>query len=129
MDNRHRGRLPGQWHLSLVSGERKGYQWATNKESDNYKKLVELLKKLGKEIDDFKQHAVETKNADADKIPVILTGEPNNYKSKGEFIQHNPQYRVTGSWKEVKIVFTNDLESNTGKMKKAREKGIEIRVY
>ena len=31
--------------------------------------------------------------------------------------------------KEVKIVFTNDLESNTGKMKKAREKGIEIRVY
>lgn len=106
-----------------------GYQWATNKESDNYKKLVELLKKLGKEIDDFKQHAVETKNADADKIPVILTGEPNNYKSKGEFIQHNPQYRVTGSWKEVKIVFTNDLESNTGKMKKAREKGIEIRVY
>ena len=106
-----------------------GYQWAMNKESDNYKKLVELLKKLGKEIDDFKQHAVETKNADADKIPVILTGEPNNYKSKGEFIQHNPQYRVTGSWKEVKIVFTNDLESNTGKMKKAREKGIEIRVY
>ena len=106
-----------------------GYQWAMNTKSDNYSKLVELLKKLGKEIDDFKQHAVETKNNDADKIPVILTGEPNNYKSKGEFIQHNPQYRVTGSWKEVKIVFTNDLESNTGKMKKAREKGIEIRVY
>lgn len=106
-----------------------GYQWAMNTKSDNYSKLVELIKKLGKEIDDFKQHAVETKNTDADKIPVILTGEPNNYKSKAEFIQHNPQYRVTGSWKEVKIVFTNDLESNTGKMKKAREKGIEIRVY
>jgi hypothetical protein len=36
---------------------------------------------------------------------------------------------MTGSWKEVKIVFTNSLDSNTGKMKKAREKGIEIRVY
>lgn len=106
-----------------------GYQWAMNIESDNYKKLVELLKKLGKEINDFKQYAVETKNADADKIPVILTGEPNNYKSKSEFIQYNPQYRVTGSWKEVQIVFTNDLESNTGKIKKAREKGIEIRIY
>ena len=81
------------------------------------------------QIDDFKQHAVETKNTDADKIPVILTGEPNNYKSKSEFLQCHPEYRLTGSWKEVQIVFTNDLNSNTSKMKKAREKGIEIRVY
>lgn len=36
---------------------------------------------------------------------------------------------MTGSWKEVKIVFTNSLESNTGKMKKAKEKNIEIKLY
>ena len=41
----------------------------------------------------------------------------------------NLSVKSTNSSKEVKIVFTNDLESNTGKMKKAREKGIEIRVY
>ena len=55
--------------------------------------------------------------------------KPKNYKSKGEFLKLNPQYRNTTSWKEVQIVFTNSLESNTGKMKKARENGIEIRVY
>ena len=64
-----------------------------------------------------------------DKISVILTSEPNNYSSKAEFLKCHPEYRMTGSWKEVKIVFTNSLESNTGKMKKAREKNIEIKLY
>ena len=27
------------------------------------------------------------------------------------------------------ITFSSELDSNTGKMKKAREKGIEIRLY
>ena len=80
-------------------------------------------------FDDFKKISIEAQKVKEDQIPVILTGEPNNYSSKGEFLKYNPQYRMTGSWKEVKIVFTNSLESNTGKMKKAREKGIEIRVY
>ena len=58
-----------------------------------------------------------------------MTGEPNDYSTKAEFLKCHPEYRNTGSWKEVKIVFTNSLDSNTGKMKKAREKGIEIRLY
>ena len=62
-------------------------------------------------------------------IPVILTGEPNNYKTKGEFLKLNPQYRNTTSWKECQIVFTNSLDSNTGKMKNARAKGIRIELY
>jgi NAD-dependent DNA ligase len=106
-----------------------GYNWALDKNSDNMKKLIELLNKFGKTFDDYKKYAVNESKKTADQIPVILTGEPNNYKSKGEFLQFHPEYRVTGSWKEVQIVFTNSLESNTGKMKKAREKGIEIRVY
>ena len=63
------------------------------------------------------------------KTFVILTGEPNNYLTKNDFLKHHPEYEVTGSWKKVQIVFTNDLNSNTGKMKQARAKGIEIRVY
>ena len=84
---------------------------------------------LGKTFDDFKvRHQEATKTA-SNQIPVILTGEPNNYKSKGEFLKLNPQYRNTGSWKEVQIVFTNSMESNTGKMKNARAKGIRIELY
>ena len=47
----------------------------------------------------------------------------------GIHLKAHPEYRETGSWKEVKILFTNSLESNSGKMKKAKDKGIEIKLY
>ena len=106
-----------------------GYSWVFNKESEQYQEVLEILNYLGKTFDDFKNiHEEATKTA-SNQIPIIMTGEPNDYKSKGEFLKCHPEYRNTGSWKEVQIVFTNSLESNTGKMKKAREKGIEIRLY
>ena len=91
--------------------------------------MNQILEHLGKTIEDFKARHEETAKVMSDQIPVILTGEPNNYKSKGEFLKLNPQYRNTTSWKEVQIVFTNSLDSNTGKMKKAREKNIRIELY
>ena len=105
------------------------YDWVFDRNSNNYQYIESILTHLGKTFDDFKEIAIENNSADEDKIPVILTGEPNNYSSKSEFLQYNPQYRMTGSWKEVKIVFTNSMDSKTGKMKKAIEKGIEIRLY
>ena len=118
------GEDPDFSHLAF-----EGYSWVYETNSTQYKELMEILNHLGKSFDDFKiVHQEATKTA-SNQIPVILTGEPNNYKSKGEFLKLNPQYRNTGSWKEVQIVFTNSLDSNTGKMKKAREKGIEIRLY
>jgi NAD-dependent DNA ligase len=105
------------------------YEWAKNSESDNFKQLLKILNYLGKSFDDFKERAKEIASEDENKIPVILTGEPNDYESKSMFLKCHPEYRMTGSWKEVQIVFTNSLESNTGKMKKAREKNIEIRLY
>ena len=84
---------------------------------------------VGKSIDQERQVVTEAKKTMSEQIPVILTGEPNDYLSKGDFLNKHPEYRMTGSWKEVKIVFTNSFDSNTGKMKKAREKGIEIRLY
>ena len=92
-------------------------------------KVMNIMNAVGKSIDQEKQVMIEKKAETADKIPVILTGEPNDYLSKGDFLNKHPEYRMTGSWKEVKIVFTNSMDSNTGKMKKAREKGIEIRLY
>ena len=106
-----------------------GYGWCKDNNSNEMKKIVDVLNHLGKSIDDFKSYAIAESAKTANQIPVILTGEPNDYKSKGEFLSCHPEYRVTGSWKEVQIVFTNSLDSNTGKMKKAREKGIEIRIY
>jgi hypothetical protein len=106
-----------------------GYSWVMNKESNEYKTVLNVLNSIGKSVEDFKTVHEEIKKATSNQIPIIMTGEPNDYKSKGEFLACHPEYRNTGSWKEVQIVFTNSLDSNTGKMKKAREKGIEIRLY
>lgn len=106
-----------------------GYSWVFDTNSEQYKDILEILNYLGKSYDDFKIIHEEATKATSNQIPIIMTGEPNDYKSKGEFLSCHPEYRNTGSWKEVKIVFTNSMESNTGKMKKAKEKGIEIRLY
>ena len=118
------GEEPDFSHLAF-----EGYSWVYETTSAQYKELMEIINYLGKTFDDFKVQHQESTKTTSNQIPVILTGEPNNYKSKGEFLKLNPQYRNTGSWKEVQIVFTNSLDSNTGKMKKAREKGIKIELY
>ena len=107
----------------------KAYKWVFNDNSEERNLILNILIELNMTYDDFKKKFDKEAERVSNQIPVILTGEPNNYASKGEFLQCNPQYRLTGSWKEVKIVFTNSLDSNTSKMKKAREKNIEIRLY
>ena len=107
----------------------KAYKWVFDENSEERKRILNILIGLNMKYDDFKKKLDKEIEKSSNQIPVILTGEPNNYASKGEFLKCNPQYRLTGSWKEVKIVFTNSLDSNTGKMKKAREKNIEIQLY
>ena len=119
--------LTGNENFEHLASE--GYSWVFNNNSEQYQEMNQILEHLGKTIEDFKIRHEETAKVTSDQIPVILTGEPNNYKSKGEFLKLNPQYRNTGSWKEVQIVFTNSFDSNTGKMKKAREKNIRIELY
>lgn len=106
-----------------------GYQWVMDPISENSMFLNEVLEYLGKPYEYWENLAKTSENSKAEQIPIIMTGEPNNYATKAEFLRCHPEYRETGSWKEVKIVFTNSLESNTGKMKKAREKNIEIQLY
>lgn len=108
---------------------KEGYEWVTKEYSDEKNDVYNLISKIGKTIEDFKVIHSQEQELKSDQIPIIMTGEPNDYKSKGDFLRCHPEYRNTGSWKEVQIVFTNSLDSNTGKMKKAREKGIEIRLY
>ena len=107
----------------------KAYKWVFDENSEERKRILNILIGLNMKYDDFKKKLDKEIEKSSNQIPVILTGEPNNYATKGEFLQCNPQYRLTGSWKEVKIVFTNSFDSNTSKMKKAREKNIEIQLY
>ena len=121
--------LGNEYNFTSMASE--AYGWCFDDNSKQMIQLNEIFDKLGFSLEFFKQkqQSIATASNDEDKIPVILTGEPNNYSTKAEFIKCNPQYRVTTKWKECKIVFTNSLDSNTGKMKQAKAKGIEIRVY
>ena len=66
-----------------------------------------------------------------DGIPVILTGSPKEcgYNTKGDFLKAHPEYIETTKWDECKILFTDDLNSTSSKMEKAKKKGIEIKRY
>ncbi len=74
------------------------------------------------------KHLEEVKT---DGIPVILTGSPKEcgYNTKGDFLTKHPEYIETTKWDECKILFTDDLNSTSSKMEKAKKKGIEIRRY
>jgi len=105
------------------------YEWVFDTQNPMYIQVINIINSIGFDMDQYRIQVEEAKAIRGDQIPIIMTGEPNDYLSKGDFLNKHPEYRNTGSWKEVKIVFTNSLDSNTGKMKKAREKGIEIRLY
>ena len=95
-------------------------------------KLVAILNMLGKDIQYYSTIAEQTALAEQQqgkKTYIIMTGEPNNYDTKQDFLNAHPEYENTTSWTKCQLVFTNSLESNTGKMKKAREKGITIKLY
>ena len=67
----------------------------------------------------------------SDKIPVILTGSPKEcgFKTKADFLSQHPEYVETTKWDECQILFTDDLNSTSSKMDKAKKKGIEIKRY
>ena len=101
----------------------KAYKWVGDINSQEYRELLRVLYYLCFSIDDFE------KTSKKQGIPIIMTGKPTKYSTKAEFLQAHPEYIETSSWSEVKIVFTNSPKSNSGKMKKAREKGIDIQLY
>ncbi|MCM1438824.1 MAG: hypothetical protein NC131_06385 [Roseburia sp.] len=101
----------------------KAYNWVYDNQSPEYKEILLVLSALDKKLSNF--HKEETSS----KIPIIMTGKPQNYKTKAEFLLVHPEYAETTSWDKAKIVFTGDLSSTSSKMKKAKSKGIEIQLY
>ena len=69
----------------------------------------------------FKQEFVNEQVSEGNRIPVILTGEPNTYPTKTAFLNAHPD-KLTSSWKEVQIVFLTLSNPIQEKMKKSKRK-------
>ena len=101
-----------------------------------YQKIIEVAVNTGFYVEYERQKYADMQESvnesDVEIIPVILTGDPSKcteYKTKKEWLNTHPQYKETTKWGECRILFTNDIESKTGKMAKAVKNGVEIRLY
>lgn len=104
-----------------VSGEVK--EWVTDKTSKNYNEIKSYVDYFNVNISARKQDSNDI------KIPIIMTGSPSNYKTKADFLKAHPEYVDTTNWKEAKILFTGDMNSNSAKMVRAQKIGLEIKEY
>lgn len=111
---------------STASLPAEAYQWALNTKSREYYLVTSAAESLNVSLE-----ADETSDDGGEKVKVILTGSPDafGYKTKGAFMQAHPGLEETTSWKEVEILITDDLGSNSGKMQKAKKGNITIKTY
>lgn len=112
----------------LTSIPEKAYSWTLDNDSEKYRKVESYMKYLN--IGFMKES--EKSEVSEGKTPIIMTGNPSectDYSTKKEWIKAHPQYIETSKWSDCKILFTNDLDSITSKMKKAAKNNIEIRQY
>lgn len=102
------------------------YGWALDKTSEEYNMVMDVVNELGVDI----SPKLNVGGAST-QIPIIMTGSPKEfgYSTKKEFLQQHPEYIETTSWDECKVLFTDDLSSSSGKMKKAQKAGIQIKTY
>ena len=119
--------LGEKYTISSLPAE--SYEWALNKNSQQYYLVMKAIESLDLDLDDLRSEEVEDDGGE--KINVILTGSPEDfgYKTKAVFLQQHPNLREVSSWKEIQVLVTDSLDSNSGKMQKARKAGIPIKTY
>lgn len=117
--------ITGQDYSTASMGA-ESYKWAENPNSKEYMQVVNTAELLGISLE-----PTEDDSADGDKIPVIMTGSPKEFgfNTKKDFLAAHPEYIETTSWSDCKILFTDDLNSTSGKMKKATKAGIPVKLY
>ena len=117
--------ITGQDYSTASMGA-ESYKWAENPNSKEYMQVVNTAELLGISLE-----PAEDDGADGDKIPVIMTGSPKEFgfNTKKDFLAAHPEYVETTSWSDCKILFTDDLSSTSGKMKKAAKAGIPVKLY
>lgn len=98
--------------------------WARDDDSEERRRIRNLCGELP--ISQMKDEG-----HDENATPVILTGSPKvaGYSTKSEFLKHHPEFYETSNWKECQILFTDDLNSESSKMNKAKKSNIEIKLY
>ena len=73
---------PSGNEYDFTSMASESYEWCFDENSKQMIQLNEILNKLGFSLEFFKDKQQEIANSsNDDKIPVILTGEPNNYST------------------------------------------------
>jgi DNA ligase (NAD+) len=131
--------------LSLSNCGEKNTEWFVNKISGlnpDYKGIPTVVKNLSENKDLLKMiedeymkpfgiSYIEDTDVSEYKIPVIMTGSPKacGFNTKADFLLKHPEYVETSKWNECQILFTDDLDSDSSKMQKAKKLGVEIRKY
>lgn len=120
------GKQPDWTGLSSAS-----YSPFINKNSIAYQsvlRLIDILKTNGFEI-----HSDEPEQVNENAIRFELTGSPKPYgfSKKEDFINliKKHGYSHTGLDKSTSILITDDLNSSSSKMAKAKKLGVEIKTY
>ena len=120
-----------EWFVNKISGlnpDCKGIPTVVKNLSEN----KDLLKMIEDEyMKPFGISYIEDTYVSEDKIPVIMTGSPKacGFNTKADFLSKHPEYVETSKWNECQILFTDDLDSDSSKMQKAKKLGITIRKY
>ena len=120
-----------EWFVNKISGlnpDCKGIPTVVKNLSEN----KDLLKMIEDEyMKPFGISYIEDTDVSEDKIPVIMTGSPKacGFNTKADFLSKHPEYVETSKWNECQILFTDDLDSDSSKMQKAKKLGITIKKY
>ena len=119
-----------EWFVQKISGlnpDDKGIPTVVKELSENEQTIRMIEEEYMKP---FGISYVE-KSITEDKIPVIMTGSPKEcgFNTKSDFLLKHPEYVETTKWNECQILFTDDLESSSSKMQKAKKLGITIKRY
>lgn len=119
-----------EWFVQKISGlnpDEKGIPTVVKELSEN----EQIIKMIEEEyMKPFGISYIEA-SVSEDRIPVIMTGSPKEcgFNTKSDFLSKHQEYVETTKWNECKILFTDDLESNSSKMQKAKKLGITIKKY
>jgi NAD-dependent DNA ligase len=120
-----------EWFVKKISGlnpDSKGIP-AVVKDLSEDKDIIRMIE------DDYMKpfgiSYIEATQSDDNKIPVIMTGSPKacGFNTKSDFLSKHPEYVETSKWNECQILFTDDLDSDSSKMQKAKKLGITIKKY
>ena len=119
-----------EWFIQKISGlnpDEKGIPTVVKELSEN-EQIIRMIEE--EYMKPFGISYIEA-SVSEDRIPVILTGSPKEcgFNTKSDFLSKHPKYVETTKWNECQILFTDDLESNSSKMQKAKKLGITIKRY